>query len=236
MRQLRAWFIDPKYGQAILAKSVKQSYWYWQKIVLVVQALYSLLLLAVLVYYLPQLSGLTQKHLPAKTTLSHGQLTLDPPTPWIIKLDKSSSLVFTETGTSLTTSSGTQKLQSYPQDLVFSLSSRDLALWIDSHQIPLLVAGFLFVITLSVAIAFSHSLFQGLYILVFSAVAFVLSKSLTKPLSFSTHLKLLFHASIPAFLLSLFFVGFTSQVVYALAALYYYLTWRANLPLQPYSR
>lgn len=235
MRQLRALLFDPTYGQAIVAKTVSQSFFFWLKYFFFILILYFLLLVGMVVYYVPQLSQLAKKTLPISLSLTHGQLILDPPTPLEFKFSDA-SVTFGTTGITTKYPDGQTDSQSYPTNQNYSLTRVQAVEWLASNQSSLLLIGILGALLLVFSLGLVYAAFQLLLIFILVLVATLVSRLRCSNLNFSVNCKLVFHALVPPLLLSLLAPGLVSTLITFVLFGYYYFTWIKNLPLQPFSR
>ncbi len=221
---------DLGYGQAIVAKTVGQAFWYWFKYVLVVTIVLIGLAIASLTYFAPQLPKLVAKFVPdIGVSIADGKLSTNATQPLILGDDnfklilntygKESDIDQVKTGVlvledKLLTKNGTDtRMVSFSEigDNV-KVDKQTVISWLEGNKMLLLGIGLGAILLIGTILLGTYVGWKVIVFLVGGLLLWLAAKLIHRRITFTDGLKLAAYAAVPALILSVFFTLIPNQL------------------------
>lgn len=240
---------DLDYGQVIIKKTVGQAFWYWFKFVLVIAVVLTVLAVASLTYFAPQLPKLVNKSVPdIKVSIENGKLSTNATQPLTLGDDnfkfilntkgKSVDIDKIQAGVLVLEDKLLAKNGSDIRTFNFSEVGGDIKLdkktavnWLESNKMPLMGIGLGAILLIGTILLGTYVGWKLIVFLIAALLLWLVAKIIHRQITFTDGLKIVAYAAVPALFIS--FVPSQLGVTLSLG-IWIFLScgWLVKLPLE----
>ncbi len=216
---------NPDYGQEIVKKTVGQAFWYWCKYVLLISLVLTGLAIAVLTYFIPQVSRLAEKYLPDMSiAIKDGQLSTSAPQPlkyqdanFTFILDTEGKVEDADQFTSgvlilkdrIIVKDATQtriiSLAEIGTQGDLHLDKQSVVKWLQDNKFTLLLISLVTAVVGAVTLLGMYLVWYWIAFLIGGLIILIAGLVLGRGISYTDALKLTIYASVPSLLISILF-------------------------------